>query len=145
MARPNPGAPVMRGDDIYSRVHSATPLPLPLHLVLLLFLLVLQLLAPSAATPVNPCPHKGMAELIRNSPVIVKALVARIFADEPEGPVQSLAQDTILITLTPETIYKGASLLKVANGNTDAGNPMSPRVGGLMSWSSGPQNRGEVR
>ncbi|XP_033166726.1 uncharacterized protein LOC117145253 [Drosophila mauritiana] len=142
MARPNPGAPVMRADDIYSRVHSATLLTLPLHLVLLLFLLVLQLLAPAAATPVNPCAHKGMAELIRNSPVIVKALVARIFADEPEGPVQSFAQDTILITLTPETIYKGASLLKVANGNGDAGNPMSPRVGGLMSWSSGHRSRG---
>ncbi|EDV49476.1 uncharacterized protein LOC6553823 [Drosophila erecta] len=140
MARPNPGAPVMRADDIYSRVHSATLGPL--FLVHLLFLLNMQLLAPAAATPVTPCAHKGMAELIRNSPVIVKALVARIFTDEPEGPVESFAQDTILITLTPETIYKGASLLKVANGNGDAENPMSPRVGGLMSWSSGHRSRG---
>ncbi|XP_043654813.1 uncharacterized protein LOC122621121 [Drosophila teissieri] len=142
MARPNPGAPVMRADDIYSRVHSATlgPPQFLVHLLLLLPLLILQLLAPAAASPVNPCAHKGMAELIRSSPVIVKALVARIFTDEPEGTVQSLAQDTILITLTPETIYKGASLLKVANGNGDAEHPSVG--GGLMSWSSGHRSRG---
>ncbi|XP_017083926.1 uncharacterized protein LOC108116502 isoform X2 [Drosophila eugracilis] len=134
MAGPNPGAPVMSTDDIYSRVHATVTL-LPL-------LLILQLLTSVAATPVpvNPCAHKGMAELIRTSPVIVKALAARVFADELEA--QSSAQDTILITLTPETIYKGASLLKVANGGGDAEDPMSLRTGGQMSWSSGHRSRG---
>lgn len=105
MARPGPGAlaPVMSADVIYPRLHV-------LLLLLLLHLVILQLLAATAvAAPApgktNParCPHKGMAELIRTSPVIVKALAARVFTEEQP------AQDTILITLTPETIYKGAS------------------------------------
>ncbi|XP_064552577.1 uncharacterized protein LOC135438256 [Drosophila montana] len=67
------------------------------------------------------CAHKGIAELIRTSPVIVKALAARIFTDaelaEQAMDTASASQAaTILITLTPETIYKGASLLKMANG-----------------------------
>ncbi|XP_016980361.2 uncharacterized protein LOC108045511 [Drosophila rhopaloa] len=132
MAGPSAGGPpVMSHDVIYSRMPpSATFLPL---------LLILQLLTSAAANPVNPCAHKGMSELIRSSPVIVKALAARVFSDELAG--QS-AQDTILITLTPETIYKGASLLKVANGGADAEDPMSPRAEGLVSWSSGHRSRG---
>ncbi|KAH8363174.1 hypothetical protein KR084_006574 [Drosophila pseudotakahashii] len=128
----------MRPDDIYWGV---TPLSL-------LLILVLQLLAPVAGTPVpppappvnpHPCAHKGMAELIRSSPVIVKALAARVFTDVVDA---SSPQDTILITLTPETIYKGSSLLKMANGGGDSEDPMSPRAGGLMSWSSGHRSRG---
>ncbi|XP_017062223.1 uncharacterized protein LOC108102082 isoform X2 [Drosophila ficusphila] len=131
MAGPKPGAPAMHTDDIYSRAHSVA--------LVALLLLLLQLVGCSTANPVNPCAHKGMAELIRTSPVIVKALAARLFSEEPEG--QS-AQDTILITLTPETIYKGASLLKMANGAADAEDAMSSRAGGPMSWSSARRSRG---
>lgn len=133
----------MGADDIYSRVpfrrlHStahAMLAPFPLLLLLILQLLTGQ----AAAGPVNPCAHKGMAELIRTSPVIVKALAARVFSDELEGQAEA---DTILITLTPETIYKGASLLKVANGGAGAGDALSPRSSGLMSGSPGHHARG---
>ncbi|XP_017033680.1 uncharacterized protein [Drosophila kikkawai] len=144
MARRNPGAPVMGTDDIYSRVpfhrrhHSTANAMLPLIPLHLLLLLILQLLTVTTAGPVNPCAHKGMAELIRTSPVIVKALAARVFFDDLEG--QAPAEDTILITLTPETIYKGASLLKVANGGAGAGD--APRASGLMSGSPGHRARG---
>ncbi|KAH8295338.1 hypothetical protein KR018_010095 [Drosophila ironensis] len=117
----------MSVDVIYPRLRLPSPWPL------LLLLLILQLLAVAtpapapAATSVHSspqrCPHKGMAELIRTSPVIVKALAARLFSEEQP------AQDAILITLTPETIYKGASLLKVANGGGGAPeDAMSPHV-----------------
>ncbi|XP_017088792.2 uncharacterized protein [Drosophila bipectinata] len=128
MARPGPGAlaPVMSADVIYPRLH-----------LLLLLLVILQLLAattlaaPAPGKTNNPrCPHKGMAELIRTSPVIVKALAARVFTeDQPE-------QDTILITLTPETIYKGASLLKLANGGAGLEDAMSFQSAGLSSGST---------
>ncbi|XP_017119237.1 uncharacterized protein LOC108140762 [Drosophila elegans] len=133
MAGSNAGARalVMSPDDIYSRVPPIPPL---------LLVLMLQLLTSAAASPVpNPCAHKGMSELIRSSPVIVKALAARVFADELPGLTGH--EDTILITLTPETIYKGASLLKVANGGGDAKDPLTPRAGGgPMSWSWGGYN-----
>lgn len=80
------------------------------------------------------CEFEGVQELIKTSPVILKALGAKIFADidirpseqkieENEGNsgnntttiLSSLLSQTTstLITLTPTTIYKGASLLKV--------------------------------
>ncbi|EDV43248.2 uncharacterized protein Dana_GF18396 [Drosophila ananassae] len=132
MARPGPGAlaPVMSADVIYPRLHV-------LVLLLLLHLVILQLLAATAVAapaPVkaNParCPHKGMAELIRTSPVIVKALAARVFTEEQP------AQDTILITLTPETIYKGASLLKLAHRGAGLEDTISFQSGGLSSGST---------
>ncbi|KAH8272591.1 hypothetical protein KR026_010517, partial [Drosophila bipectinata] len=109
----------------------------PLLHLLLLLLVILQLLAattvaaPATGKANTPrCPHKGMAELIRTSPVIVKALAARVFTeDQPE-------QDTILITLTPETIYKGASLLKLANGGAGLEDAMSFQSAGLSSGST---------
>ncbi|KAH8360103.1 hypothetical protein KR093_010809, partial [Drosophila rubida] len=94
------------------------------------------------------CAHKGIAELIRTSPVIVKALAARIFTD---AELDALASDgvaaaaagtptseaaTILITLTPETIYKGASLLKMANGAAAAGDTMLMASEGGTSGSA---------
>ncbi|EDV93443.1 uncharacterized protein LOC6563006 isoform X2 [Drosophila grimshawi] len=102
-----------------------------------IWMLLLPLLAAAAttaaptATPTSTlastadrrrCAHKGIAELIRTSPVIVKALAARIFTDadlseQAAGASVSVSHAAaILITLTPETIYKGASLLKMANG-----------------------------
>ncbi|KAH8307772.1 hypothetical protein KR044_013355, partial [Drosophila immigrans] len=81
------------------------------------------------------CAHKGIAELIRTSPVIVKALAARIFSDAElddlaaDGAAASQAA-TILISLTPETIYKGASLLKMANGAAATGDSMMGSEGG---------------
>ncbi|XP_051862446.1 uncharacterized protein LOC117575779 isoform X2 [Drosophila albomicans] len=84
------------------------------------------------------CAHKGIAELIRTSPVIVKALAARIFTDAEldelaaDGAAMASASEaaTILITLTPETIYKGASMLKMANGASAAGDSMMGSEGG---------------
>ncbi|KAH8232283.1 hypothetical protein KR032_003295 [Drosophila birchii] len=137
----------MGADDIYSRApfhrrpYSTTNAMQPLSILSLLWLLILQLVTVTTAGPVNPCAHKGMAELIRTSPVIVKALAARVFFDELEGQAAA-AEDTILITLTPETIYKGASLLKVANGGAGAGDALSLRASGLMSGSSGHRARG---
>ncbi|KAH8293886.1 hypothetical protein KR054_006121 [Drosophila jambulina] len=132
----------MGTDDIYSRVPFRRRPKSTANAMLssLPLLLILQLLTVTTAVPVNPCAHKGMAELIRTSPVIVKALAARVFFDELEG--QPTAEDTILITLTPETIYKGASLLKVANGGAGAGDPLSPRASGLMSGIPGHRARG---
>ncbi|KAH8247527.1 hypothetical protein KR038_005826 [Drosophila bunnanda] len=136
----------MGADDIYSRAplrrrpHPTANAMLPRFPLHLLLPLILQLLTATTAGPVNPCAHKGMAELIRTSPVIVKALAARVFFDELEG--QPAAEDTILITLTPETIYKGASLLKVANGGAGAGDALSLRASGLMSGSPGHRARG---
>lgn len=97
------------------------------HFISMLVVLPL-LVAVAASAPTSTstadrrrCAHKGIAELIRTSPIIVKALAARIFTDAelgegatPGGATSQAA--TILITLTPETIYKGASLLKMANG-----------------------------
>ncbi|CAD7093307.1 unnamed protein product [Hermetia illucens] len=80
------------------------------------------------------CEFEGVQELIKTSPVILKALGAKIFADIDIRPSEQkieengvnsanntttilsslLSQTTsTLITLTPTTIYKGASLLKV--------------------------------
>ncbi|KAH8382211.1 hypothetical protein KR009_002355 [Drosophila setifemur] len=129
----------MSTDDIYSRVRvEGMCLLKPL-----LALLVLQLITSTAvaAPPANPqrCPHKGMSELIRTSPVIVKALAARVFSDEQPEQQQ---QDTILITLTPETIYKGASLLKVANAGGGSEDAMSLRADGPTNGGSGHRSRG---
>ncbi|XP_030374527.1 uncharacterized protein LOC115624077 [Scaptodrosophila lebanonensis] len=94
----------------------------------LLFLLPATTMAaptPSAISTSKRCAHKGIGELIRTSPVIVKALGARIFSDvelnenAPEHAEEGRDSPAILITLTPETIYKGASLLKMANGAPD--------------------------
>ncbi|ALC47721.1 CG12594, partial [Drosophila busckii] len=82
---------------------------------------------PTATDAHRGCAHKGIAELIRNSPVILKALGAHIFTDaeaaaEAEQVSSSAGQpNSILITLTPETIYKGASLLKITHSSAAAG------------------------
>ena len=113
--------------------------------------------------------HNNIQELIKTSPVILKALGANIFADNDENFIsiqqpQNLQDTTTTnnkkdqltiadsnsrqqiripssstmegdrhfdenekvfwITLTPETIYKGASLLKVARTQTTA--PVAP-------------------
>ncbi|XP_030565750.1 uncharacterized protein LOC115766083 isoform X2 [Drosophila novamexicana] len=99
-------------------------LPSPAIWMLLLPLLAAAATAAPTSTPTadrRRCAHKGIAELIRTSPVIVKALAARIFtdaelADQAVDMASAPQAATILITLTPETIYKGASLLKMANG-----------------------------
>lgn len=99
-------------------------LPSPAIWMLLLALLAAAATAAPTSTSTadrHRCAHKGIAELIRTSPVIVKALAARIFTDAElaEQPLDSASasqSSAFLITLTPETIYKGASLLKMANG-----------------------------
>ncbi|EDW59455.1 uncharacterized protein [Drosophila virilis] len=120
-----------------------------------IWMLLLPLLAAAAtAAPTSTttadrrrCAHKGIAELIRTSPVIVKALAARIFTDAElaEQAVDTAFASqaaTILITLTPETIYKGASLLKMANGaaagslGADGSASSGARRGGLFSGSN---------
>lgn len=118
-------------------------LPLPL-------LIATATAAPSASTASittdrHRCAHKGIAELIRNSPVIVKALAAHIFTDaELAAAAKSTATSepaTILITLTPETIYKGASLLKMANGaaaaSIDSGASLGNSAAGVGNSNSG--------
>lgn len=118
-------------------------LPLPL-------LIATATAAPSASTASittdrRRCAHKGIAELIRNSPVIVKALAAHIFTDaELAAAAKSTATSepaTILITLTPETIYKGASLLKMANGaasaSIDSGASLGNSAAGVGNSNSG--------
>ncbi|XP_022215993.2 uncharacterized protein LOC111070011 [Drosophila obscura] len=112
-------------------------------LVLLLQLLAMGATAapaPAAAPAADPqnCPHKGIVELIRMSPVIVKALGARVFIDSELDDGQG---DT-LITLTPETIYKGASLLKISNGASGGEVTLSLRAGEEMSSSGGHRNGG---
>jgi len=82
------------------------------------------------------CAHKGIAELIRTSPVIVKALAARIFTDAELSDGATSQAATILITLTPETIYKGASLLKMANGAAAADGGMLAADGGASGIGS---------
>lgn len=124
----------------------------------LMLLLLLSLLAatataaPSASTAsINTdrrrCAHKGIADLIRNSPVIVKALAAHIFTDAEllAAAAQSTATSapaTILITLTPETIYKGASLLKMVSGaaassSIDSGASLGSSAAGVGNSNSG--------
>ncbi|XP_002070313.2 uncharacterized protein LOC6647407 [Drosophila willistoni] len=127
------------------------------NLWMLLSLLLLALLLVATTTTAAPtskdrrrCAHKGIAELIRTSPVIVKALGARIFTDDEleaaaaSASVSPLA--TILITLTPETIYKGASLLKMANGGENGGPGEGPSTlgggmgGGGVPFASGSEH-----
>lgn len=99
----------------------------------------------SITTDRRRCAHKGIAELIRNSPVIVKALAAHIFTDaELAAAAKSTATSepaAILITLTPETIYKGASLLKMANGaasaSIDTGASLGNSAAGVGNSNSG--------
>lgn len=120
-------------------------LPLPL-------LIATATAAPSASTASittdrRRCAHKGIAELIRNSPVIVKALAAHIFTDaELAAAAKSTATSepaAILITLTPETIYKGASLLKMANGAAAASIDSGATLGNSAA-SVGNSNSGWV-
>ncbi|XP_001359678.4 uncharacterized protein [Drosophila pseudoobscura] len=114
--------------------------------------------APAAAPAAGPlyrstpadsqrCAHKGIVELIRTSPVIVKALAARVFTDAELDDGQGSDTETalsagILITLAPETIYKGASLLKIANGANGGEATLSLRAGGGMSSSGGGHRNG---
>lgn len=115
---------------------------LPLLMLLLPLLTSTATAAPtSTSTDRRRCAHKGIAELIRNSPVIVKALAAHIFTDaELVAAATSTATSepvAILITLTPETIYKGASLLKMANGAAAASLDNSASLGSSSSASFG--------
>ncbi|KAH8404918.1 hypothetical protein KR222_010427 [Zaprionus bogoriensis] len=105
--------------------------------------------APTTTADRRGCAHKGIAELIRNSPIIVKALAARIFTDADLAAAVSTSTSTsasnngaILITLTPVTIYKGASLLKFANGAAAAGDASdgsassSSSADGSSTWAA---------
>ncbi|XP_034663214.1 uncharacterized protein LOC117898129 [Drosophila subobscura] len=119
-----------------------------LVLVLLLLLLAIGATAAPAADP-QRCAHKGIVELIRTSPVIVKALAARVFTDaeldDGPGDTATKLSSGILITLTPETIYKGASLLKMANGASGGEATLSIRAsGGGMSSSGGHPSGGSA-
>ncbi|SPP88433.1 uncharacterized protein LOC117590133 [Drosophila guanche] len=127
------------------------------HDRILVLVLLLQLLAigataaPAPAPAADPqrCAHKGIVELIRTSPVIVKALAARVFTDEDlddgQGDTATKLSSGILITLTPETIYKGASLLKMANGASGGEAALSLRAsGGGMSSSGGHPSGGSA-
>ncbi|KAL7730896.1 hypothetical protein ACLKA6_014142 [Drosophila palustris] len=123
----------------------------PTHIWMLLLLLVaVATAAPTSSSSSSSststadrrrCAHRGLAELIRTSPVIVKALAARIFTDAELGDVAASGAAasqtaTILITLTPNTIYKGASLLKMANGAAAADGGMSAADGGTSGSGS---------
>lgn len=116
---------------------------LPLLLLLLPLLTSTATAAPtSTSTDRRRCAHKGIAELIRNSPVIVKALAAHIFTDAELAAAAATSTATsepaaILITLTPETIYKGASLLKMANGAAASSLANSASLGSSSAASFG--------
>lgn len=114
---------------------------LPLLLLLLPLLTSTATAAPtSTSTDRRRCAHKGIAELIRNSPVIVKALAAHIFTDAELAAAATSTSEppaVILITLTPETIYKGASLLKMANGAAASSLANSASLGSSSAASFG--------